>query len=38
VTLPRERGMSEIHTLVDQRSGGEHTWTTDRDSHAKNRR
>ena len=34
-TMPRERGLSEIHTLVDQRSGGEHTWTMDRDSHAK---
>jgi cobalt-zinc-cadmium efflux system outer membrane protein len=34
-TVPRERGLSEIHALVDQRSGGEHTWTTDRDTQAR---
>ena len=27
-TMPRDHGMSEVHSLVDQRSGGEHTWTT----------
>ena len=26
-TMPRDHGMSEVHLLVDQRSGGEHTWT-----------
>ena len=34
-TMPREQGLSEIHALVDQRSGGEHTWAQDRDSEAK---
>ena len=33
-TMPREQGLAEIHMLVDQRSGGEHTWTTDRDTQA----
>ncbi len=28
-TIPREQGVSEIHALVDGRSGGEHTWTVD---------
>ena len=35
VTMPHERGLAEIHALVDQRSGGEHTWTTDRDTQEK---
>jgi len=34
-SLPREQGLSEIHALVDRRSGGEHTWTTAQDSEAK---
>jgi cobalt-zinc-cadmium efflux system outer membrane protein len=34
-SLPREQGLSELHALVDQRSGGEHTWTADNDSEAK---
>ena len=34
-TMPREHGLSEIHALVDQRSGGEHTWTMARDPETK---
>ena len=34
-SLPRDHGLSDIHELVDQRSGGEHTWTNDRDTQEK---
>lgn len=34
-TLPRDHGRADIHELVDQRSGGEHTWMTDRDTEEK---
>lgn len=33
-TMPHERGVSEIHTLVDQRSGGAHAWMADSDNRA----
>jgi len=33
-TMPHEHALSELHALVDQRSGGEHTWTTERDTEA----
>ena len=34
-SFPRDRGLSDIHELVDQRSGGEHPWATDRDAQEK---
>ena len=34
-TISGEHGLSAVQTLVDQRSGGTHTWTTDQDTEAK---
>jgi len=34
-TISGEHGLSAVQTLVDQRSGGEHTWTTDQDTETK---